>query len=460
MVTDGTASALDRRLALAQSSSRLPSLVAALARSGRIIWSGSAGEVEGTAPGETTQYRCGSISKTFVAVSVMRLRDEGLLELNDPIGTHLPELTGFQASVAQLLSHTSGLRAETSGPWWERTPGRPFSDLVASSIRPEDVLARPGRRFHYSNVGYAVLGELVARLRGARWDEVVAHDLLEPLGMARTTTRPVPPHASGHGVHPHADVWLPEPEHDAASMAPAGQLWTTVGDLATWSGVLAGDRPELLAVETAAEMREPLALTDMPDQAWTTAYGLGLQVFNRGGDRSFGHGGSMPGFLALLRVDPGQGSALVVMTNATSGLDPALEGDLVGILAEREATSPPAWAPAPGGLRPGVLELTGTWYWGTSGFLLSVSREGDLELSALALGRESAFRRTGEDCFVGLFGYYTGETLRVGRRADGSLSHLDIGSFILTRTPYDPSAPVPGGVSETGWIARQASREG
>ncbi|HET9093024.1 MAG TPA: serine hydrolase domain-containing protein, partial [Acidimicrobiales bacterium] len=241
MVTDDTAGALGRRLALAQSSSRLPSLVAALAKDGAIAWFGAAGEIGGSAPNESTQYRCGSISKTFVAVAVMRLRDEGLLELNDPIGVHLPELSGFPASVAQLLSHTSGLRAETSGPWWERTPGRPFAELVTSSIRPEDVLSRPGRRFHYSNVGYAILGELVARLRGARWDEVVAHELLGPLEMARTTFRPVPPHASGHGVHPHADVWLPEPEHEAASMAPAGQIWTTVEDLATWSAVLAGD---------------------------------------------------------------------------------------------------------------------------------------------------------------------------------------------------------------------------
>jgi CubicO group peptidase (beta-lactamase class C family) len=466
MVRDDTARALAHRLATEQSERRLPSIAAGLVRDGNQIWFDSAGEVDGVPPTDETQYRCGSISKTFVAVEVMRLRDEGLVSLSDLIGKHLPEVTELHSTVAQLLSHTSGLRAESAGPWWERTPGIAFQSLLETSVRSVDVLERPGRRFHYSNTGYAILGELVARLRGRPWDEVADEELLRPLGMLRTTTRPVQPHSKGFGVHPHADVVLSEPEHDALSMAPAGQLWTTIGDLCRWSAVLAGLRPEVLSPQTAAEMREPQAVNDLPGLPWTTAHGLGLQLFNRGGTRSYGHNGSMPGWLAILRIDAGSGpesgsgsgDAVAILLNATSGLGPTLESDLLSILASYEPRQPEAWRPTPGGLTSELLEITGVWYWGTSGFVLSINREGLLDLHALGLGREAAFRPVGDGSFVGLSGYYTGETLRVVRRPDFSISHLDIGSFVLTRVPYDPTVAIPGGVDESGWAGGATER--
>ena len=87
---------------------------------------------DGPAPTTDTQYRIGSISKTFVGVEVMRLRDEGRLDLGDTIGAHLPEVPFPQVTVAQLLTHTSGLQAETDGDWWERTEGGSWSTLLAA----------------------------------------------------------------------------------------------------------------------------------------------------------------------------------------------------------------------------------------------------------------------------------------------------------------------------------------
>lgn len=446
-----TARALDRRLAASQSRSRVPSMVAGLVRAGHLVWFGGCGVVSGAPPTNETQYRCGSISKTFIAVEVMRLRDEGVLDIGDQISAYLPELSHLSCTVAQLLSHTSGLRAESAGPWWERTEGRSFRDLVATSIRREDVLARPGRRFHYSNVGFAVLGELISRLRKGPWDDVVADELLRPCGMLRTTTRPVPPSADGFGVHPHADLVLPEPEHDARSMGPAGQLWTSVEDLSRWACVLSGERPDVLSRETAAEMREPVALCEMPDEAWTSAHGLGIQLMNVGGRRHYGHGGSMPGFLALLTVEEKSEDAVIVMANATSGLERGIDLDLLDLLAEKEPAPVRPWQAAVGGVESALLEILGPWYWGTRAVVLSLGHGGELELRGLE-GRESAFRPLGDGIFVGLFGYYEGERLTVVRRPDGSLSHLDIGSFVFTRRPYDPSADVPGGVDPRGWV--------
>ena len=89
------------------------------------------------------QYRAGSISKTFVAVAVLRLRDEGRIDLSDPIGAHIDAAGAAGATIGQLLSHTSGLRAETAGPWWERTPGGGLAELAAGSLGADALRLRP-----------------------------------------------------------------------------------------------------------------------------------------------------------------------------------------------------------------------------------------------------------------------------------------------------------------------------
>lgn len=445
-----TTRALDQRLATEQSQSRLPSVAAGLVRGGELVWSGAVGTLSGRVDGEPssadTQYRMGSITKTFVAVEVLRLRDEGRLRLDDRIASLLPETADAEfagVSVAQLLSHSSGLQAETSGPWWERVEGGTWADLLAS--RPS-LRFRPGARFHYSNVGYAVLGELVGRLHGVPWDEALRANLLDPLGLTRTTTRPVAPSAPGWGVHPLADLLHVEPEHDAGAMAPAGQLWSTVRDLARWAAFLAGDTAGLLDPATLEEMCLPLVVSDVPDQAWTQAHGLGWQVWNVDGTRFAGHGGSMPGYLAGLRVDLSTGDGCVVLANATSGLGP-LGTDLMELLAAEPRPVQPWYANAD---HVSALDLVGDWYWGTTGYDLRLGADGYLVLGEPGKLRGTRLRPT-DTGWVGLDGYFEGEVLTVLRDAEGRPSHLDLASFRLSRAPYDPAADIPGDVHPDRW---------
>ncbi|WP_199185609.1 serine hydrolase domain-containing protein [Streptomyces carminius] len=470
-----TRRALLHRLATVQSGGRLPSVVGAVVRDGRTVWTGARGTLDGGdggdggygggaaagAPTADTQYRIGSITKTFVAVLVMRLRDEGLLDLADPLGAHLDvpadiPVEARSLTVAQLLSHSAGLAAEPRGPWWERTPGelRPEpADLFGE--RP---LRHPaGRRHHYSNLGYALLGALVARLRGAPWDAVLRAEVLEPLGMRRTTLRPVEPYARGWAVHPWADAVLPEPLADTGRMAPAGQLWSTVDDLCRFAAFLSAGDTRVLGAESLAEMRAPAVAPEAA--SWERSYGLGTQLLRSGGRLLAGHSGSMPGFLADLWTAPGERLAGVVLANATSGLPPASAAGLLGIVAEREPSLPEPWR-ARSAADPELLALTGPWYWGPAAFVLRLCEGRVLELAPVGgAGRASRFRPAagadgdGDGTWTGLDGYYAGETLRVVRGADGSVSHLDLGTFVFTRRPYDPAAPVPGGVAPEGWRA-------
>ncbi|MEU9446250.1 serine hydrolase domain-containing protein [Streptomyces sp. NPDC048304] len=447
----GTRRALLHRIAVAQAEGRAPSLVASVARGGRAVWHGARTSVDGHGPDENVQYRIGSITKTFTAVLVMRLRDEGLLDLGDPLEKHLPGTGAGEATIAQLLAHTAGLAAESPAPWWERTPGTLRPEL--GDVLGEQPLLHPvGRRHHYSNPGYTVLGALVEQLRGAPWEEVLRNEILEPLGLHRTSTQPQAPHAGGWAVHPWADAMLPEPLEDLGRMAPAGQLWSTTGDLALFAAFLAAGDDRVLSAESVREMRTPAAPAEAADVLDGATYGLGLQVQRRDGRLLVGHSGSLPGFLANLTLSVEDDVAAVVLANCTSGpLLGAVGADLVRLVAEAEPRIPEPWRP----LRevdPTVLELAGQWYWGTSTFGLRVTADGLLSLAPLTgSGRRARFRTNGDGTWIGLEGYYAGELLRPVRRQDGSLSHLDLGSFVFTRQPYDPEAAVPGGVDPQGW---------
>ncbi|ARF56425.1 serine hydrolase domain-containing protein [Streptomyces gilvosporeus] len=458
-----TRRALLRRLAVGQAEGRAPSMMGAVVRGGRTVWTGARTSVPGEVPHGEVQYRIGSLTKTFVAVMVLRLRDEGLLELEDRIGTHLEGTPVPHATVAQLLAHSSGLAAEPRGPWWERTAGelRPEpADLFGD--RPQCLPV--GRRHHYSNPGYALLGALVERLRdGEPWGELLRREVLEPLGMARTTLHPQMPHAGGWAVHPWADALLPEPAEDTGLMGPAGQLWSTLEDLCRWAAFLLRGDERVLSAATLAEMRAPAVPPEGPE--WEAGYGLGLQLVRTpprraangedasGGRRLAGHTGSMPGFLAALWMDTEADVAGIALANCTSGpAVGAIAADLLEIVADREPRIPEPWRPLAGPLDEDLLALTGPWYWGARPFVLRLTEERGLELTPLSgAGRGSRFRPETDGSWTGLDGYYAGETLRVVHEEDGSVSHLDLGTFVFTRGPYEPTGPVPGGVDAEGW---------
>jgi CubicO group peptidase (beta-lactamase class C family) len=437
-VAPATARLLLARTARVQRDGRAPSLVAGVVRDGGLAWSAGRGGV--AEPHTDAQYRIGSISKSVTAVAVMRLRDEGRLGLDDPLERHLPGTPFGDRTVGQLLSHLAGASAESPGGWWERTPGGSLDEL---GLDGGDVVLGAARRFHYSNLGFGLLGELLARARGRAWEDVVRAEVLEPLGMTRTTPRPTGRAAQGWAVHPFADVVLPEPEHSAGVMAAAGQLWATLADLAAFAVFLLGDTGDVLARSTLDEMCVPAGV-DPSSPGWS-AYGLGLQVMRVDGRTLVGHGGSMPGFLAGVFVDAEEQTGGVMLTNTTSGPDLLVPGLLADLRAAEPRVAEP-WRPeAP----PVPLEQLGVWFWGPAPHLLRAVPGGLLHLGPLPgrPGRASRFARGADGAWRGLDGYYAGEPLRIAE------DHLDLGTFVFTRTPYDPEAPVPGGVDERGWTA-------
>ena len=413
-----------------QSAGRLPGVVAGVLRGGELVWTGSAGRVAGAA--EHVQHRIGSITKTFVAVLVLQLRDEGLVSLDDTLGQHVEGAPYAEATLRELLSHTSGMQSEPTGSWWERSAGAGWDELVAANDGSGRI-AEAGSHFHYSNLGFALLGELVARLRGEPWWDVVRHRLLDPLGMTRTTYLPEAPHAQGRSVHHFLETLTDEPHQDTGAMAPAGQAWSTVADLARWGRFLGLGDPAVLRLDTLREMAVPLT----PDEG----YGLGLRTATLGERVFAGHTGSMPGFLASLLVEQGNGDGVVVLCNATTGL--ATDAQPLDLLGDRDVTATAPWVPSEV-VPPVVAEIAGLWFWGNTAQELHW-RGGVLELHPPGDRHDPEVFTVDGDAIVGLAGYHRGETLHVVRRADGSVSHLVCATFVYTRVPYDAGVPIPGG---------------
>jgi CubicO group peptidase (beta-lactamase class C family) len=441
-VTDLTARRLDVLLAREQADGRLPSVAGGVVRDGAVVWTGRVSGLDGFSTGPDVQYRIGSITKTLVAVLVLQLRDEGVLDLNDPLAEHLPGVRYGDRTLRALLSHASGMHSEPAGSWWERSPGRTFEELAAGLDETAPPFA-PGATFHYTNVAYGLLGEVVARHRGSSWWEQVEQRILRPLGMTRTTYFPQPPHATGWSVHHYAGTLTEEPAHDAGAMAPAGQVWSTIADLCRYAGFLATGRDDVLSSSTLEEMTTPQSASRAG--ALASAHGLGFQLARGGSGVLHGHTGSMPGFLAGVYADPVRRTGAAVLANGTVGMRcEGLPVDLLDTLERTEGTLPQPWRPSRD-VPPAVLEILGVWHWGNTALAFAWNGR-EITVTNLARGAEShRFVPEPDGGFVGTRGYHHGERLQVVRNDDGSINHLVCETFIYTRVPYDPDAPIPGG---------------
>ncbi|MGW4650773.1 serine hydrolase domain-containing protein [Kitasatospora sp. NPDC004289] len=318
---------LDHRLEAARTALGATAATAVVLRDGRPLWRGATGAVDGHPLDADTQFRIGSITKTLTAALVLRLRDEGRLGLDDPLGRHLaglPEPVGA-ATVGQFLAHTSGVPAGPPATW--RRDGT--DDFPAGLFGQPPTLYPAGAVHHYSDVGFTLLGALVERHRAAPWAECVRTELLRPLGMRRTTRLPAAPAATGWAADPETGGPTAVPSYDFGVMSPSGQHWSTLDDLVRWAAFLTWGQDGVLSAATLAEMRRPA----VPDGC----YGLGLELWpddpaRDGGPGFAGHTGSVPGFRSALLVAPAEGLAGILLANGSTALPEgtaALVRDLV-----------------------------------------------------------------------------------------------------------------------------------
>jgi D-alanyl-D-alanine carboxypeptidase len=307
--------------------------------------------------------------------------------------------------------------------------------LAAEHTGPLAVLP-DGVQFHYSNLAFAILGRVVEEVTGETWWDGVRRRILAPLGMDRTTYLPEGAAARGYSVDPYSGTLHSEPATDTRAMAPAGQMWSTVHDLATYAAFLLHGDPDVLRLEALLRASHPVA--GAREDRLEAAHGLGFQLARGGSGLLVGHTGSMPGFLAGLFVDRDRDTAALILANATTGVRPlAMVRELLETLEEHEPTLPEPWRPE-AEPAPEVAELLGVWHWGNTPFVFAL--EGGLVV-ARKNGEPQYSFAVEEGRVVGRSGYHTGETLHVRRRPDGTVGHLEVATFVYTRE----AGPHPSG---------------
>ena len=420
----------------AQRAGRLPSVSAAVFRGDELAWSEAVGlaDVEqGVEASPDTQYAVASITKTFTAVSVLQLRDAGKLDLEDPLSKHLPDATHGTLTLRRMLAHASGLQREPPGEIWETLTFPGEEELLRGLEEAEQVLP-PMAAWHYSNLAYALLGIVVARITGTPFREHVQERLLGPLGLERTTWGPAERAALPYFVEPYSDSVRREPVLELGGKGGESGLYSTVGDLARWGAFLCDPDESLLEASSAAEMHD---LNVMADVNWTRGWGLGIELSRRG-ERVFGgHTGGFPGFLSILAYSRRDRIGAVVLTNAgnwpnlsPTGLELA-EAALEELAPEREPWRPEETPPAE------IAPLLGRW-WSEGDESVFSWRAGKLEARLADAPPErdpSVFEPEGDDRFRVVSGRERGESLRVVRDEHGEVVKLYWATYPFTRTP-------------------------
>jgi CubicO group peptidase (beta-lactamase class C family) len=435
---DTTTRSLHRIALGKQREGRVPGVYAAVCRGGQLLWGegiGRADVAHERAPGPEDQYLIASNTKTFVAVMVMQLRDEGRLSLDDLLGDHVPEVS-HPITIRQCLSHVSGMAREPLGDVWETLENPTAKELRRDFDDVERVL-RPHHHWHYSNVVYAMLGQLIEELDGRSWEESLRVRLLEPLEMRRTSNGfDDGPHVTGYYVPPFDDVPRPEPVMDLKGLAPCGGLASTAADLARWSAFVA-DPGELLSADTIEEMCQPQIL--LSTDSWNAAMGLGFFLIRTATGRTYvGHTGGMPGHITGVFTHRESGTGAIALMNNTAPVPPdAFAVELAEHVVEHDPVEDDPWEPGtsiPDELRP----ILGRWYSEGQPFVFWVE-QGELrarvDKPAAAALTPSRFERVEDDVYRDVSGRERGELLRVTRAADGSVVKLNWATYLFTREP-------------------------
>ena len=358
---------------------------------GELAHSGSAGvrDVKTNAPVDVdTVFRIASMTKSFTAMAILKLRDAGKLALDDPAEKYVPELRGLRyptsdspkITVRHLLTHSEGFPEDN--PWGDQQLSE--SEEALSRMMREGIPFSnpPGVAYEYSNYGFAILGRIVANASGQTYEQFITDNILKPLQMMSTTLHPskVPENRRAVGYRWEDERWKEEPPLPHGSFGAMGGMLTSIRDLSRYVGVYLDawpprDGPQTGPIGRASlrEMQQPWrpstvrVVLDKPNLAahlTASSYGYGLSVTQTCEYRAMvAHSGGLPGYGSQMRWLPEYGVGIVAFGNLTYTGWNRVVGEAIDRLARTGALQPREVAPAPALVqaRDAVSKLIVSW---------------------------------------------------------------------------------------------------
>ncbi len=311
-------------------------IVAGVMVDGDLVWAQAFGWADRDArtPMSTASIsRTGSISKSVTAVLMMRLLDEGVMGLDEPVERYLPAFASVKdqrvdaqpVTFRHLASHTAGLIREPQWPDAVVGPIELWDKRIVESLPLTAYDTVPGARYQYSNIGFGTLGLALAKAAGRPFMEMVRTEVLEPLGMtgsefvvagAKLEARL----AAGYVIGQDGSIDGGQPAREHAGRGykvPNGGVYSTVADLGRFMGAMSGVPG--LRILSEESRREALSI-QTPENP-NRGYGLGFSVqIDERGRKIASHGGSVAGYTAHMAFDPEERIGVVLLRNYGRGL--------------------------------------------------------------------------------------------------------------------------------------------
>ena len=329
---DAALSQFGERLAADVEYDDVGGITAALTRDGQVLWSGAFGWADpdaGVPARRSTIYRTGSISKSFTAVLMAMLADEGVVALDTPLEELVPEIRDFldappgaRPVLRQVASHTAGFAREPGLQDAASGPIETWTSRILESIPTTRYQTPPGTEYSYSNIGFGILGFGLERAAGEPFMDQIEARIFRPLGMESSTfviddaLRPALSRGHANGASGEVDTELPAREHDGRGYkVPNGGVYSAVDDLALFAaGVMGRGGTALLSDAMRAEVLS-VHTPESPD----SGYGLGFSISAADGRVFAGHGGSVAGYTAYLLFETETGLTVVLLRNYNRG---------------------------------------------------------------------------------------------------------------------------------------------
>lgn len=284
-------------------------------------------------------FRIASHSKTFTGTAVFQLVEAGKLRLDDPIGQHVPWIKDASPAVAavtvrELLSHSGGvIRDSKDGDFWQLWQPFPDDDALRARVDVDSAVFPANERFKYSNIGYSLLGQVIAAASGALYNAYVTEHIVDQLHL--TDTAPeldlgrLTDYATGYSALSYRDDRLPIDHVDTRAMSPATGFSSTASDLVRYAAAhFYGDTRLISDASKRLMQREEWRV----DEKAGTAYGLGMASGKVGERRMVGHGGGYPGHSTRTMFDPQEKLAVSALTNAIDGPAEELASGVVKLI--------------------------------------------------------------------------------------------------------------------------------
>lgn len=323
----------------------IPGIVYGIVADGRLVHVATFGvqDIESARPVTAdTFFRVASMTKAFTALTVLKLRDDGLVRLEAPAAEYVPEMRSWKyptddsptVRVRDLLNHTGGF--VTDDPWGDRQTSLPedeFTQLLRDGVPFTSV---PGSRFEYSNLGYAILGRIISNVSGQPYAATITRKLLQPLGMnaSRFVAEQAPRDKRAFGYRWEDDRWRPEPTLGPGAFGAMGGLQTNANDYAKWVTYLLSAWPprdgvdngpvrratvrELVQGSNYPRLRDRAARTGTTASRQSATYGMGMQVaIDDDLGLTVSHSGGYPGFGSHVLLLPDRGIGIFAFANRT-----------------------------------------------------------------------------------------------------------------------------------------------